>query len=55
VDEAVALLASPELYAQKSHAAKEQAERYADTAGYYDRIEAVYQPLRVATSTVKSS
>jgi len=55
VDEAAALLTSPELYARKSHAAKEQAERYADTAGYYSRIEAVYQPLRVAAPTVKSS
>ena len=46
VDEAVALLSSPELYAQKSNAAKEQAERYADSAGYYDRIETIYNTIR---------
>jgi glycosyltransferase involved in cell wall biosynthesis len=42
VDEAAILLTNPELYAQKSRAAREQAERYADNAGYYDRIEVIY-------------
>jgi glycosyltransferase involved in cell wall biosynthesis len=45
VDEAMALLTNPELYAQKSRAARERAERYADSAGYYGRIEAVYNSV----------
>jgi glycosyltransferase involved in cell wall biosynthesis len=45
VDEAAALLTNPELYAQKSRAAGEQAKRYGGNAGYYNGIEAVYASL----------
>lgn len=45
VDEAVTLLTNPKHYLEKSRAAKERAERYADSTRYYDRIEAMYNSL----------